>query len=166
MALNFNHATNTISSTSGSVAITGLSGAGFSTTDDTSTNASYYPVIVTAAGGSTAKTSSTKVYFNPSTGTLYSTLFQAISDQTVKKDITLITNGLETVNKLNGVEFNWVDNGKPSAGVIAQELENVLPNLISIGDNELKSVNYLGIIGYLIEAIKELNLKVEKLENR
>lgn len=141
---------------------------GATITNDTTTNASYYPGMSSATSGSwtTAYTSNTKLYFNPSTGTLYSTIFQSLSDETAKDNITQISNSLATVNQLNGVEFTWKDNGKPSAGVIAQQLENILPALVATGDDGLKSVNYLGIIGYLIEAVKELTAKFEQLENK
>ena len=143
-------------------------GGGATITNNTSTNASYYLGMSSATSGSwsTAYTSNTKLYFNPSTGTLYSTLFQSLSDETAKENIVTITNSLLTVNQLNGVEFTWKDNGKPSAGVIAQQLENILPALVATGDDGLKSVNYLGIIGYLIEAVKELTAKFEQLENK
>jgi hypothetical protein len=55
--------------------------------------------------------------------------------------------------QLNGVTFNWIETHIPSVGVIAQEVEKVLPELVKQTDP--KSVNYDGLIGLLIEAIKE-----------
>jgi len=66
------------------------------------------------------------------------------------------------VNSLRGVSFDWKENGKSSYGVIAQELEDILPELVKNG--EVKSVNYNGIIGVLIEAIKELKAEIEDLK--
>jgi hypothetical protein len=66
------------------------------------------------------------------------------------------------VNSLRGVSFDWKENGKSSYGVIAQELEEVLPELVNNG--EVKSVNYNGIIGVLIEAVKELKNEIEELK--
>ncbi|NBX71563.1 tail fiber domain-containing protein, partial [bacterium] len=57
----------------------------------------------------------------------------------------------------------WKETGKSSYGVIAQELQKVLPELVKQG--EVKSVNYNGIIGVLIEAIKELKNEVRELKN-
>ena len=71
---------------------------------------------------------------------------------------------METIDQLRGVSFNWKENGKSSIGVIAQEIEKVLPQLVS--DTEIKTVNYNGIIGVLIEAVKELSSEVEKLKKR
>ena len=60
------------------------------------------------------------------------------------------------------MKFNWKESGRPSLGVIAQELEEVLPELVS-GDVN-KTVTYNGIIGVLIEAVKELKREVEELK--
>ena len=68
---------------------------------------------------------------------------------------------MNTIEKLRGVKFNWKESGKPSIGVIAQELEEILPELVNGDEN--KTVNYSGIIGVLIEAIKELNKKIDSL---
>ena len=68
------------------------------------------------------------------------------------------------VSELRGVRFDWKSDNKPSIGVIAQELEEVLPELVT--DTNPKTVNYSGIIGVLIEAIKELNIEVETLKNQ
>jgi hypothetical protein len=61
------------------------------------------------------------------------------------------------VDQLNGVRFSWRDNGNRSAGIIAQDLEKIMPELVDID----KSVNYNGIIGLLVEAIKELNKRTK-----
>jgi len=89
--------------------------------------------------------------------------FNSTSDQSLKTNINTVNNALDIVNELRGVSFDWKETGKPSYGVIAQELEKVLPALVS--DTNIKSVNYNGIIGVLIESIKELSEEVEKLKN-
>jgi hypothetical protein len=61
------------------------------------------------------------------------------------------------------LRFDWKESGLPSYGVIAQELQEVLPELVH--GNDPKTVNYNGIIGVLIEAIKELKAEVEELKN-
>jgi len=139
------------------------SGGGSTITDDTTTSITQYLGMSRVTGGSwtDAYVSSTKLYFNPSTGTLNATIFNSLSDATQKSDIVDIGDALVTVKELRGVEFNWKDNGKKSSGVIAQELEKILPHLVDTNDNGLKSVNYSGIIGYLIEAIKDLNDKID-----
>ena len=138
--------------------------SGTTITDDTSTNATRYLPFTSATSGSisAANVSSTKLTFNPSTGTLSATDFNSTSDISLKDNIQTIVNPLDKIIKLNGVTFNWKENQKPSIGVIAQELEKVLPELVTQG--EVKSVNYNGIIGVLIEAIKELKKEIEDLK--
>jgi hypothetical protein len=84
------------------------------------------------------------------------------SDVNLKTNIYTVENALETVEKLRGVSFDWKETGRGSYGVIAQELEEILPDLVNTG--EVKSVNYNGIIGVLIEAVKELSAEVENLK--
>ena len=66
--------------------------------------------------------------------------------------------------QLNGIEFDWKENKKPSIGVIAQEVEKVFPSLVKTAEN--KSVNYNGLVGVLIEAIKELKSQNDSLQAR
>jgi hypothetical protein len=96
-------------------------------------------------------------------GVVTATDFNSTSDQSLKTNINTIDNALDIVNDLRGVSFDWKETGKSSYGVIAQELEQVLPALVS--NTEIKTVNYNGIIGVLIEAVKELSEEVERLKN-
>lgn len=134
-------------------------GGGATVTDDTTTDASYYPALYTVTSGtpSAAYVSSTKLYFNPSTGTLNATVLNTLSDERYKKNVVVITDSVSTVSRLTGVEFEWTETGEKSSGVIAHQLETVLPHLVSTGSDGVKSVNYMGIIGYLIEAVKILS---------
>lgn len=141
----------------------GISGASGSVTitDDTTTNATRYVGFVSATSGTatTLNVSSTKLYFNPSTGTLNATIFNSLSDETLKTDLTKIDDALSLINKIQGFRFKWKDGGKDSIGVSAQEVEEVLPELVS--SDEFKSVNYNGIIALLIEAVKELSKEIK-----
>jgi hypothetical protein len=104
---------------------------------------------------------------NPSginvTGIVTAQDFDALSDINYKENINTVNNALLKVEQLRGVKFDWKESGNPSYGVIAQELEQVLPELVH--GNDPKTVNYNGIIGVLIEAIKELKAEVEELKN-
>jgi len=142
----------------------GLTGTGSTVFDDTTTDQEFFPLFtdittgtITASGISTSK-----LTFNPFTGTLTVIDLNSTSDINLKENIKTVENALETVNSLRGVSFDWKENGKSSYGVIAQELEEVLPELVKDGD--VKSVNYNGIIGVLIEAIKELRVEIEELK--
>ncbi|ENY0911949.1 tail fiber domain-containing protein [Serratia marcescens] len=92
------------------------------------------------------------------------------SDRDLKENIEKIQSSLEKVNRLNGVTFNWKKDGYPSAGVIAQDVMEVLPECIASQINPITeernyAVEYPGLIGLLVEAVKELSMKVEALEN-
>jgi hypothetical protein len=92
----------------------------------------------------------------------------AFSDVCLKKDIDTIDNALEKVKSLRGVFFNRKDNNVDrQTGVIAQEVEKVLPEVVreTKDEKKIKSVAYGNMVGVLIEAIKELNAKVEELQN-
>ena len=90
--------------------------------------------------------------------------YDATSDINLKTNILKIENPIEKINQLNGVSFTWKATNKKSLGVIAQEVEAVLPELVH--GNDPKTVNYNGIIGVLIEAIKEQDIKIKELEKR
>jgi hypothetical protein len=126
-----------------------------------------YPVSSASTVGaySTAYTSSTAFTFTTSTGTLSATQFTSLSDVNKKKNIRTIENAIDITKKLEGVRFDWIDTGASSIGVIAQEVEKVLPELVEETDG-VKSVSYGNIIGVLIEAIKEQQVRIEKLEGR
>lgn len=84
----------------------------------------------------------------------------AYSDIRLKKDIRVIPDALAKVEQLSGVTYERIDSGERQTGLIAQEVQKVLPEAVS-GDDML-SVAYGNLVGLLIEAIKELNHKVDK----
>ena len=72
----------------------------------------------------------------------------------------MIESPLDKLLQLSGYTFDWKNNGKSSVGVMAQEVEKVLPQIVSTDNNGVKRVSYDALIPLLIEAIKELsNLK-------
>jgi trimeric autotransporter adhesin len=136
------------------------------TANNTDTQSFFFPMANTTSGTwSNGVVSDAKLFFVPSTGVLSATIFNSLSDEAEKNDIVDVTEALTTVRQLRGVEFNWRDNGEKSSGVIAQELEMILPHLV-IERDDIRSVNYNGIIAYLIEAIKELTDRLENLEGK
>ncbi len=141
---------------------------GLTIVDDTTTNATRYIPFVSSTSGSVgiASVSSTKLQFNPSTGNFSATQFTSLSDASQKTNIKTIENPTEITKQLHGVRFDWIDNGKSSLGLIAQEVEKVLPELIETGGDGLKRVNYSNMIGLLIEAIKEQQVRIEELERK
>ncbi len=98
------------------------------------------------------------------TGSVQAVDFNSTSDARLKTEITDIEGGLDKVSQMRGVTFKI--NDKPSAGVIAQELEKIIPAAVKTGDDDYKSVNYNVIVGYLIEAVKELQEEVNTLKGQ
>ena len=90
--------------------------------------------------------------------------FDSISDNKVKENVQTVENALEIINALRGVSFDWKKTGNKSYGVIAQEISKILPELVK--DGEIKSVNYNGLVGVLIEAVKELSAEIESLKRK
>jgi Chaperone of endosialidase len=86
------------------------------------------------------------------------------SDHRLKNNIETIQNALDIVHKLRGVTFNMKMNGKSSLGLIAQEVQEVLPSLVFEGPDEMLSVAYANIVGVLVNAVNELSERVKKLE--
>ena len=93
------------------------------------------------------------------------------SDEKLKENIEQYSDALDKVKQLKGVSFDWKKDGSKSAGVIAQDIEKIMPDLVkekeSLSDGEKSlSVNYNGLIGVLVEAVKELSAKVKELEEK
>lgn len=91
----------------------------------------------------------------------------------MKENIVPIPNALEKVNQISGNTYDWkegydeVHSHKGNdVGVIAQEIEAILPQIVTNRDTGFKAVQYEKIIPLLIEAIKELSSKVDRLENK
>ena len=93
------------------------------------------------------------------------------SDEKLKENIETISGAGDILDQIKGVDFTWKKGGKKSSGVIAQDIEKVMPHLVKEvkeldSDNSHLAVNYDGLIGVLIEAVKELKAEVETLKNK
>lgn len=100
------------------------------------------------------------------------------SDISLKTNIRPIENALDKLDKIRGVNFEWTKehldkcpndtyfNKSHDVGVIAQEIEQVLPEVVSTRDDGIKAVKYDKIVPLLIQAIKELKAEVEELKKR
>jgi hypothetical protein len=95
------------------------------------------------------------------------------SDRRFKENITPIENALDKINQIGGYEFDWKEENKVEhgyeghdLGVIAQEIEAIAPELVQNRENGYKAVKYDKLVSVLIEAIKELSAKVNRLENK
>ena len=97
----------------------------------------------------------------------------ATSDERLKGNVANIVDPLSKIISINGVKFTWKDGYAHihsytgnDIGVIAQEIEKVLPEVVTERDHGYKAVNYEKLTALLIEGIKELNTKVNKLQER
>jgi len=92
----------------------------------------------------------------------------AFSDKRLKTDISNIENGIEKVMRMQGVHYkrNDVENPKPQIGVLAQDMEAVVPEVVLTADDEMqtKSVDYGKLTAVLIEAIKDLKAEIDELK--
>ena len=126
-----------------------------------SSNQNYSVALVSGTSGFRVIESNSALVYNPTTQ-----VFTNSSDERLKTNIVGITNAIEKVQKLNGVEFDWIDNGSHSIGVIAQDVEKVLPELVAEREDGMKGVDYGKLVAVLIEAIKEQQVQITDLKNR
>jgi len=96
-------------------------------------------------------------------GTITCTDINSTSDIKLKENIHSIDNPLDKVMQINGVGFRWKDTKEEALGVIAQDIEEVLPELVK-NNEHTKTVNYNGLIGVLIEAVKEQQRQILELK--
>ena len=92
----------------------------------------------------------------------------AYSDMALKEDIYQIENALEKVNQLRGVHFTRKSNNSKEIGVVANEVEKVVPELVDEHEDKelgkIKTMKYANTVGLLIEAVKDLSKQVEELK--
>ena len=119
--------------------------------------------ISTTATGDQALYTNTNYRFNPSTAELSATNFNSTSDALLKHNVETIRGALDTVRSLRGVRFNWNSTGFAGIGVIAQEVERYVPEVVVTSEEGGKTVQYGNIVGVLIEAIKEQQQQIDAL---
>lgn len=123
----------------------------------------YYNSGTNTAGWSLS--GSDKIFWNTSTGAFTAAGdITAFSDRRLKTDIRTIENALDLVRKMRGVRYTRRGSNISGVGVIAQEMQEVLPEVVHGADSGTLSVAYQNIVGVLIEAVKELSARVDDLE--
>lgn len=88
------------------------------------------------------------------------------SDISLKENITPLMHGVATINAINPVSYTWKDGSGVAYGVIAQEIEHVLPAIVKEDSNGIKSVSYTQIIAFLIKAVQEQQKEIDELKSR
>jgi len=94
-------------------------------------------------------------------GVTTATDFNSLSDRNYKTNIQVIDNPIDKIMKIDGVSFNWKASNKPSFGVIADNVQKTLPDLVS--NEDPKTVNYNGLVGLLIEVVKNQQEQINEL---
>ena len=134
---------------------------------DGATNVSNNNQLTNGAGYTTytsdqaTNTNSTVTFTTLNAGTVNTT-----SDERAKEDITPITGALDKVQQLSGYSFTLKATDEKSSGVIAQEVQKVMPELVQEGAEGLLSVQYGNMVGLLIEAIKEQQAQIDELKQK
>ncbi len=113
-----------------------------------------------------------KITFSSANGNIVTvgdiTAFGTVSDRNRKENIVKIDNALDKVSQISGYTFNYIGDDTPMTGVIAQELEEVLPEVVyeteSLDGTQSKAVRHGNIVGLLIESIKELKAEIDELK--
>ena len=113
------------------------------------------------SGGVTLNLDSTITVTTVNAGTVNTT-----SDERAKDDITPITGALDKVQQLGGYSFTLKATDEKSSGVIAQEVQKVMPELVQEGAEGFLSVQYGNMVGLLIEAIKEQQAQIDELKQK
>ena len=137
-------------------------------TDNISSNAFIGMRGITEVGfyGNSGISPNWRFYVNTTDGDawLQGTLTQN-SDATLKKNIRPLSNTLNSLQQLNGYTYNWKDNSNTDEqiGLLAQELQKVYPQLVKEHDGKL-SVNYIGMVPVLLQAIKEQQAEIDELK--
>lgn len=155
---------------------TGATNANYITNNNQLTNGAGY---TTNTGDITGVTAGTNLNGGGSSGgvtvnldanitltTVTATNFNTTSDRNTKKDITPITDAVRKLQQIGGYNFTFKDTDEKSSGVIAQEVQEVLPELVQKGDEGHLTVQYGNMVGLLIEAIKEQQTQIDELKEK
>jgi len=106
--------------------------------------------------------------------TAFGTSFLNVSDRRLKKDIHTISGSMDKILQLRPTEFVWIDNDKQDVGFIAQEVEEIIPEVIEISDGfintgndqQIKTISYPKLVPYLVDTIQQLTKRIEELEKK
>lgn len=137
--------------------------------DETSSSSTHYIAVTTSTSGTatTLNVSTTKLTFQPSTGTLTSTIYVESSSIALKENFRPIENALDKILQLSGTIYDRKDGShKDEVGMIAEDVNSVIPNVVGKDANGNPStIAYQRLVAYLIESIKELKLDLDNLKS-
>jgi hypothetical protein len=94
------------------------------------------------------------------------------SDSRLKENVTPIVNPIEKISQIGGYTYDWIpmegihENEGHDVGVIAQEIEAILPEIVTTRDNGYKAVKYERLVALLIECVKDQQIQIDELKNK
>jgi hypothetical protein len=158
---------NTIPTVNNATLTLATSGNGISGSQTFTANQSSAATFTVTSNATNANTGST-IVFRDASGNFSANVVTVVelnstSDRNLKQNIQTIKDPLNKVMSLRGVNFNWKSDDKLALGVIAQEVEEIIPEVVTTTDG-VKTVSYGNIVGLLIEAIKEQQSQIEELK--
>ena len=127
--------------------------------------------MVLSLGSSTTSSSVVAAYKNPNgtVGTVSTngsaTAYNTSSDARLK-DVTGSSRGLEIINQLNPVAYNWKADGKADEGLIAQEVEELVPNAVTQSEDGYYQMDYSKLVTHLVKAVQEQQEQIESLKSK
>ena len=134
--------------------------------EDNQVNTAYaVPFASDTANNASLYSDFNQLQYNPSTGLLVAQDFNSLSDIRFKDNVETIDGAVAKLQQLRGVEFDWKHSPGSSVGVIAQEVMGVYPQLVTEGDEKI-TVNYNGLVGLLIQAVKEQREQIASLQEK
>jgi hypothetical protein len=139
-----------------------------SVTNNTNDSGTNFIVFTTSSTGSmAARVSTPNLTFQPSTGTFTATAIVESSSITLKENIEPIENALDSILKLSGVTYDRRDTQVHEAGLIAEWVDEVLPDLVTKDANgNAVGIKYSKLSAYLIECVKSLKQEIDLLKGR
>jgi len=142
---------------------------GVSVINETSSTDNFYPTLSETDSGDFPKAyvSNSKLFFQPSTGTLNATQLNSLSDRRFKSNVRDIGDALNKTLELNGVTFTFTETQTDSIGLIAQDVQSVIPEAVEYNEKSDKyTVSYGNLVGLLVEAIKEQQNQINDLRDQ
>jgi hypothetical protein len=154
-----------ISSYSVGSATNATNACNFNVIADNTTNATHYLIFTGGSTGNQTPNSDTALTYNPSSNLLSAGCFVETSTLRCKSNIQVLSSPLEKIKQLKPVTFDWKNTGKNDIGFIAEEVKEVLPNLIHYNERgEIEGMNYSKITSLLVASIQEQQKQIDKLK--